>query len=138
MKKFTNENIARAFRRWHEFVETPNAETLSEILADDIRFHSPFVWKPKKGKTLATAILLTVTEVFQNFRYVREFSDENLWALEFEARIGEFSLRGIDIIEVNEAGKIIDFEVMIRPANALQALGAEMNQRLSAKFQAEL
>ena len=51
---------------------------------------------------------------------------------DLEARIGEFSLRGIDLIETNETGKIIDFEVMIRPANALQLLGAEMNRRLTA------
>jgi hypothetical protein len=41
-------------------------------------------------------------------------------------------LRGIDLIEVNEQGKIVDFEVMIRPANALQTLGAEMGRRLAA------
>jgi len=134
MKKITNENTANTFRRWHEFVETPNAETLYEILADDVKFHSPFVWKPKEGKAIVTAILLTATEVFQDFRYVREILSENHWALEFEARIGEFSLRGIDLIETNDQGKIIDFEVMIRPANALQVLGAEMSKRLSAKI----
>ncbi|HET8869531.1 MAG TPA: nuclear transport factor 2 family protein, partial [Aquabacterium sp.] len=31
-----------------------------------------------------------------------------------------------------ETGKIVDFEVMIRPFNALQALGAEMGARLAA------
>jgi len=130
MRKFTNENSAHTFRRWHEFVETPNAEILREILADDVKFHSPFVWKPKTGKATATAILLAATATFQDFRYVREITDENHWALEFEARIGDFSLRGIDLVETNEAGKIVDFEVMIRPANALQMLGAEMNRRL--------
>ena len=132
MRKFTNENSAHTFRRWHEFTETPNVEILDEILADEVKFHSPFVWKPKTGKATATAILLAATATFQDFRYVREITDENHWALEFEARIGEFSLRGIDLIEINESGEIVDFEVMIRPANALQMLGAEMNRRLTA------
>jgi len=135
MRKFTNENSAHTFRRWHEFVETPSAEILREILTDDVKFHSPFVWKPKTGK--ATAILLAATETFQDFRYVRQIMDENHWALEFEARIGEFSLRGIDLIEINEAGKIVDFEVMIRPANALQILGAKMNRRLNTAGNSE-
>lgn len=134
MKKITNENSAKTVRRWHEFVEAPNAEILYEILADNVKFHSPFVWKPKEGKKTATAILLTATEVFQDFRYVREITDGNHSALEFEARVGEFSLRGIDLIETNEAGEIVDFEVMVRPANALQLLGAEMGRRLAAKF----
>lgn len=130
----TDKNAAQIIRRWHEFVETANAEILNEILADDVKFHSPFVWKPKTGKAAATAILLTVIEVFEDFRYVREITGGNNSALEFEARVGEFSLRGVDLIETNADGKIIDFEVMVRPANALQLLGAEMGRRLAAKF----
>ncbi len=132
MRAFNNENAAETFRRWHEFIETRNVEILGEILAGDVNFHSPFVWKPKPGKTITTTILMAATATFQDFRYVREIVECNCWVLEFEARIGEFSLRGVDLIETNDAGKIVDFEVMIRPANALQMLGAEMNRRLSA------
>lgn len=117
--------------RWHQFVETQNAEILEEILADDVKFHSPFVWKPKDGKTITIVILTTVTKVFEDFRYVREIIDGQNFALEFEARIGELTLRGVDLIQIGNDGKIIDFEVMIRPANALQALGMEMGKRLS-------
>lgn len=132
MRNFNNENAAENFRRWHEFVETRNAEILGEILHDEVKFHSPFVWKPKEGKVITTAILMAATATFQDFRYVREIVEGNCWVLEFEARIGEFSLRGVDLIETNDAGKIVDFEVMVRPANALQMLGAEMNRRLTA------
>lgn len=116
---------------WHKFVEAQNPEILDELLADDVKFHSPFVWKPKDGKMITAHILMTVTTVFEEFRYVREIMDGNNWALEFEARLGEFSMRGIDLIELNEEGKIVDFEVMIRPANALQAVGMEMGKRLA-------
>lgn len=132
MRTFTNENAAGNFQRWHEFVETRNIEILSEILHDDVNFHSPFVWKPKPGKKISTAILMAATATFQDFRYVREIVEGNCWVLEFEARIGDLTLRGIDLIEINDAGKIVDFEVMVRPANALQMLGAEMNRRLTA------
>jgi hypothetical protein len=116
--------------RWHEFVETQDPSILEEILADEVKFHSPFVWKPKDGKALTVMILTTVVKVFEDFRYVRELVDGQNCALEFEARIGELSLRGVDLIQIESGGKIIDFEVMIRPANALQALGKEMSQRL--------
>ena len=59
-----NEKYALQLARWHEFVAAPNAAILDELLADDVKFHSPFVWKPKHGKAMTTAILLTVTEVF--------------------------------------------------------------------------
>lgn len=115
---------------WHQFVENPQIEILHEILADDVKFHSPFVWKPKDGKAVTAHILMTVTQVFQNFGYVREIINENNFCLEFEADIGELTLRGVDLMRLDTDGKIIDFEVMIRPANALQMLGMEMGKRL--------
>jgi hypothetical protein len=128
-----NEAQSKTYKIWHDFIETPNAENLAAILYDDVKFHSPFVWKPKKGKIMTTAILMTVTEIFVDFRYVREIVDGDNWALEFAAKVGEFSLRGVDLIELNADGKIIDFEVMIRPVNALQTLGAEMGRKLAEK-----
>ncbi len=121
-----NETLAR----WHEFVETRNPEILEEILGDEVKFHSPFVWKPKDGKAVTIKILTTVATVFDDFRYIREIIDEQTGALEFEARVGDLTLRGVDLIQLGEDGKIVDFEVMIRPANALQALGMEMSKRL--------
>ncbi len=127
---FMNQNFPEKLALWHQFVETQNAEILSELLAENVQFHSPFVWKPKDGKEITTVILKTVTTVFKDFRYIREILDKNIWALEFEAKIGELHLRGIDLIELNNEGKITDFEVMIRPVNALQILGLEMGKRL--------
>jgi hypothetical protein len=128
-----NEILSKTLLQWHQFVETPKATILNEILDENIKFHSPFVWKPKDGKMMAMGILMTVTEIFEDFHYIREIINENQWCLEFEAKVGEFTLRGVDLIELNAQGKIIDFEVMIRPANALQALGAEVGKRLAEK-----
>ena len=119
--------------QWHKFVESGDAGILEELLADNVRFHSPFVWKPKDGKAITTLILTTVTQVFQEFSYIREIFDGNNWALEFEAKIGQLTLRGIDLIRLDDDRKISDFEVMIRPANALQALGLEMGRRLEQR-----
>jgi hypothetical protein len=118
---------------WHTFVETGDPKILNEILAEDVKFHSPFVWKPKEGKEITTEILLTATTVFEEFRYVREINGENNCMLEFEARVGVLTMRGVDILEFGKNGKIVDLEVMIRPVNALQAVGIEMSKRLSEK-----
>lgn len=116
--------------KWHAFVKIQDETLLDELLHENVQFHSPFVWKPKDGKAITTAILTTVTKVLQEFRYVREILGEKDCALEFEAKIGELTLRGVDLIKFDDGGKIIDFEVMVRPANALQALGLEMGKRL--------
>jgi hypothetical protein len=45
--------------------------------------------------------------------------------------VGDLSLKGIDLIELDQDGLIIKFEVFIRPANGLQALGEVMARRLA-------
>ena len=40
-------------------------------------------------------------------------------------------LKGIDMIRFNEQGKIIDFEVMIRPMSGLAALAEQMGARFA-------
>jgi hypothetical protein len=125
-----NQNHSEQLALWHKFVATQDAAILENLLADEVQFHSPFIWKPKDGKQKTAHILKTVTNVFEEFKYVREIFGENDWALEFEAKIGGLTMRGIDLIKLNDDGKIIDFEVMVRPANALQVLGIEMGKRL--------
>ena len=56
---------------------------------------------------------------------------DNAVVLEFKARVGDLTLKGVDLIQFNEAGQIIDFEVMVRPATGLQALGAAMAKQLA-------
>ena len=75
-------------------------------------------------------ILSTVSEVFQDFTYHRELVNGNNRALEFSARVGDLSLKRIDLIRLNEAGLIVEFEVFILLANGLQALGEAMARRL--------
>jgi hypothetical protein len=117
---------------WHKFTETLDMAILNELLDENVTFHSPFVWQPKEGKLVTSLILKTAASVFENFNYVRAIVSDHDWALEFEANIGDLKLRGIDLIKINDEGKITDFEVMIRPANGLQALGIEMGKRLEA------
>lgn len=117
--------------KWHEFVSNRNEQTLEEALSDNIIFHSPFVWKPKHGKLAAMQVLTNVVQVFQDFTYHRYFFSETGATLEFSAKVGDLTVKGVDLLEFDEDGKIKDFEVLVRPANGLQALGAEMTRRLT-------
>ena len=76
-------------------------------------------------------MLTTVVRIFENFRYHREFvAGSHDAALEFSANIGKWQLKGIDLIKFNAAGEMTEFEVMIRPIKALQALGEAMGNRI--------
>jgi hypothetical protein len=120
-----NENL----ERWHRAVREKDGSLLSELLDVNIVFHSPTVRAPKQGKQLVHFILTTVIDVFDDFTYHREWEDSNDMALEFSAKVGERSVKGVDLIKWNDSGKIVHFEVAMRPLRGVQALFEEMNIR---------
>ena len=78
----------------------------------------------------------TVIDVFEDFTYHREFftDDGKNATLEFSAHVGGKQLKGVDLIKFDDAGLITEFEVMIRPASGLMALGEEMGKRVGGKL----
>ena len=123
-----------AITRWHEMLESRDMNILNELLADEVVFRSPVAFNPYSGKPVVFFILANVIQVFENFTYHRTFysEDGNHVVLEFSANVGDKKLKGIDMIQFNDEGKIIDFEVMIRPKSGLEALAAQMGQRMMA------
>ena len=123
----------QALTRWHDMVATHDMSILNELLAEDVVFRSPVAFNPYSGKQVVFFILTNVIQVFENFTYHREFyteDGENV-VLEFSANVSGKSLKGIDMIRFNEQGKIIDFEVMIRPMSGLAALAEQMGARFA-------
>jgi hypothetical protein len=118
--------------RWHRIVFQRDAQDLQAMLAEDVVFHSPYLDQPYSGREAAALILTTVSAVFQDFTYHREIVEGHNWALEFSARVGDQSLKGIDLIRLNDDGLIVEFEVFVRSYNGLQALGASMARRLNS------
>lgn len=123
-----------AVARWHKMLKTRDMSILNELLDDDVVFRSPVAYSPYSGKLVVFFILSNVIQVFENFKYHREFLSEDSAnvVLEFSANIGDKKLKGIDMIQFNEHGKIIDFEVMIRPKSGLEALAELMGQRMKS------
>ncbi|ENU98878.1 MULTISPECIES: nuclear transport factor 2 family protein [Acinetobacter] len=130
----TLEITKQAITRWHEMLETRDMSILNELLADNVVFRSPVAFQPYPGKQVVFFILTNVIQVFENFTYHREFlsEDGNNVVLEFSANVGDKKIKGIDMIQFNDEGQIIDFEVMIRPKSGLEALAIEMGQRIQA------
>jgi hypothetical protein len=124
---------AATLQRWHQFVAARDLSALPELLHPQAVFRSPMAHKPYPGAQAVNLILNTVLKVFEDFAYHRELAsaDGLNVVLEFSARVGERELKGIDMIRFDETGKIVEFEVMVRPMSGLQALGAEMAQRLA-------
>ena len=130
----TLETTKLAVQRWHTMLQNHDMSILSELLADDVVFRSPVAYQPYAGKQVVFFILTNVIQVFENFTYHREFCTEDGCnvVLEFSANVGDKKLKGIDMIQFNTQGQIVDFEVMIRPKSGLEALAVQMGQRMIA------
>ncbi|MEV4259787.1 nuclear transport factor 2 family protein [Spirillospora sp. NPDC049652] len=114
--------------------EEHDMAAMEALLADDVVFTSPVVFKPYSGKPITMAILRGVLRVFEDFRYVREISDPDGrdHAFVFEATVGGRQVHGCDFVHVREDGLVDELTVMVRPlsgANALaEAMGAQFER----------
>lgn len=120
---------------WHEIVHTRNPRGLDALLADEVVFHSPVVHTPQHGKVLALQYLRAAVQVFGNesFRYVREIASERDAVLEFEVEIDGVYVNGVDMIRWDEAGRIVDFKVLLRPLKAVLGIQQRMAAMLQTK-----
>ena len=128
-------SVQETLKSWHRFVETKSEDVLRPLFAETTVFRSPFVHLPIPGRPASLLILCAVVQIFENFRYHRTFvSGTHDVALEFSANIGELKLKGIDLVKFDPAGKIIEFEVMIRPFKALEVLSTRMSARIGPEL----
>jgi len=118
---------------WHDVVKTGDVKILDKILAKDVVFFSPIVFKPQEGKAITKAYLTAAFKTFEGtgFHYVKELVEEREAILEFNTEIDGVMIDGVDIITWNEQGKITEFKVMVRPFRAIEKVGEKMKEQLS-------
>ncbi len=125
--------IETALTAWHRIVAERNPRGLDALLADDVVFHSPVVHTPQRGKAITAQYLAAALQVFGNpsFRYVREVAAGLDAVLEFELEIDGLQINGVDMIRCNDAGRIVEFKVMLRPLKAVNLI----HQKMAAMLQ---
>ncbi len=119
---------------WHRVAANRDVQGLGQLLADDAVFHSPVVHTPQAGKRITQKYLAAAFQVFFNesFRYVREVRGDRDAVLEFQVELDGISVNGVDMIKWNDAGKITEFKVMLRPLKAVNLIHQKMAQMLSS------
>ena len=136
---------------WHQLVRnevTGDRDAfLTALLAEDVVFYSPVVYTPQRGRDITRLYLQAAAATFEpapatshaptavargqdaaqaGFHYTKQWLSGNQAALEFETTLGGKYVNGVDLIECNQAGQIIEFRVMIRPLQAVPAVHAAM------------
>ena len=123
--------------RWHQYLGGDLPGGLDELLADDVVFYSPVVHTPQRGKPVTTQYLEAASQTLVGgaggaFRYTKQVLSGDTAVLEFETSVEGKFVNGVDIIRCDDAGRIIEFRVMMRPLQGIQAVHQQMGRRLAA------
>lgn len=125
---------------WHQVVREKDIGLLDGLLADDCVFHSPVVHTPQRGKALTKMYLSAAAMVLANdtFTYVRELVGDSNATLEFTVDLQGTHVNGVDMIQWNADGQIVDFKVMVRPLKAVNLVHGLMKQMLEQSVSSRL
>jgi hypothetical protein len=143
--------IETTIARWHQCLRGELPGGLDELLHEDCVFSSPVVFTPQRGREITKMYLQAAgatlgggagpdgaaekgrddaAMVGPKFRYVGEVMGANRAVLEFETEMGGKYVNGVDIITCDDDGKIVEFKVMIRPLQAINAVHDAMRAML--------
>ena len=117
--------------RFRTAVEQGNVDQAGELFHEGAAFRSPVLFKPYEGRDQVLKILRAADQVLGmggNFRYVHQLEDANdrVAMLEFSTEVDGKLIEGIDKLTFDDDGMITELKVMLRPASALQLVGAKM------------
>ena len=98
----------------------------------DVVMLNPATDDPVVGQQSDAGALRAVDAACDEFQHTHLLSGEHagetpLFGLVFEARVGDETLHGVDLLELDERDRIRRFTVTARPMSALMALGARMS-----------
>ena len=140
--------IETTIERWHRHLRGELEGGLDALLHDDVVFYSPVVFTAQRGKAITKLYLQAAQATFPgdssadgetrgakspgSFRYVKQILSGNQAALEFETRMDGKVVNGVDLITCDADGRIVEFKVMIRPLQAVNAVHARMKSMLES------
>lgn len=134
--------IHDVIERWHLHLRGQLLGGLDELLDDDVVFYSPIVYTPQVGKAITTLYLSAAGQTLpgektsssgdssKGFHYTKQVLSGDTAVLEFETTVEGKYVNGVDIIRCNDAGKIVEFRVMIRPLQAVNLVHRQMGEML--------
>jgi hypothetical protein len=116
-------------------VEKRDPRAVAACLADDVVFRSPIVFKPYEGREAVGELLGAVFTVFEEFRYTDEVLDPETEVLVFEGLVGNRQVQGVDLIRLDDDGRITELIVLVRPMSGVHALADAMREHLASRSQ---
>ena len=98
------------------------------LFAEQTRFRSPFADYSGRGDVVH--LVGHIRRVLADARIVRRFGDEDTTVSVFEARVGEHEVQGVLVEERDDAGRLADAMLTVRPYAGLRAAMGAMQALL--------
>jgi hypothetical protein len=140
--------IDGVIERWHQHLRGELEGGLDGLLHDDVVFYSPIVYTPQQGREITKLYLTAAGQTLPGegggggagdrdeepgrFRYTKQILAGDTAVLEFETTVEGKYVNGVDIIRCDDDARIVEFRVMIRPLQAVNAVHAQMKAALEA------
>ena len=142
--------IVDCLARWHDHLHGALDGGLDAVLHPDVVFLSPVVFTPQEGRDLTKAYLSAAGGTLGGdddgspddagasgtgssgggFRYTKEIAQGHHAMLEFETTVEGKYVNGVDILTCDDDGMIVEFKVLIRPLQAVNAVHMQMKAML--------
>ncbi|MFW2382226.1 MAG: nuclear transport factor 2 family protein [Acidimicrobiales bacterium] len=131
--------IHRCLEQWHAYLQTeggPDPAALELLIHDECVFYSPVVFTPQRGGGITRIYLSAAANTLGGseeapFRYTKEIVSNNQAMLEFETSVDGKTVNGVDIITCDGDGRIVEFKVMVRPLQGMNAVHEAMMSMLA-------
>ncbi|MCX5193891.1 nuclear transport factor 2 family protein [Streptomyces sp. NBC_00249] len=127
------ETTRETAERFRTAIEKRDLAALDDLFTEDIRLYSPVKFVPFEGKPMVLGLFGVLLRVFEDLRYLGRLEGEAETGadgeqapsviLPFRAVVGGKQIHGIDLLQLDDAGRVKEFTVMVRPQSAVQALG---------------
>jgi hypothetical protein len=131
--------IKTVVERWHQHLRGELPGGLDDLLDDEVVFYSPVVYTPHRGKEITKLYLQAAGVALPgdeseagSFGYTKQVLAGDTAVLEFETTVAGKYVNGVDIIRCNDGGRIVEFRVMIRPLQAVNAVHEQMKATLES------
>jgi len=124
--------VQEFIRDWHKAFEMNEPAIIEDRLHEEVRFFSPALYKPKKGKKEVSSLLALAYETLRNYRVTDTWIKGHEVIFEFSAEVdgGAFTVQGVDRLTLDHQGKIIELKVWIRPFTGLKAVSQSILQKI--------
>ena len=110
--------------------ESKDVELMTATLREDVVLHSPILFRGFEGREIVGQVLTHVAATLEDLTYVDELTGEGSVCLRFKAKVGDRELEGIDYLQLDGDGKVVDLTVFMRPLSAITAFNEQMKLRL--------